>query len=507
MKQLQISVFGLGLLGFGIQPVVGIQPAKPELKPNVLIILADDLGYGDLSCYGAKHISTPNFDRLAKEGLRFTNGFATSATCTPSRYALLTGIYPWRKKAAVLPGDAPLIIDPKSQTLPRLMQNAGYYTGVVGKWHLGLGDGNVNWNELVSPGANETGFNYSFIQAATNDRVPCVYLENGQVVGLDNKDPIFVSYKENFQGEPTGKQNPELLKMHPSHGHDFSIVNGVSRIGYMKGGKSAMWVDENMADTFLSKSIDFLKANQTKPFFLYYALHQPHVPRVPNSRFVGKSGMGPRGDAILEADWCIGNLLDALDEMGLSENTLIIFSSDNGPVVDDGYRDNAVELLGSHTPAGPLRGGKYSMFEGGTRVPFIASWKGTIKPGISDALVCQMDFIASFSAMLGQEMKDTTDSKDILAALLGKSKKGRTDLVIEGLGNLAYKKDDWVMIPKYKGESFMKLTGTETGRSEVDQLYHLIDDLGEKNNLAEKKPNKLAKMKAALESISALKFN
>lgn len=477
-----------------------------QKQPNILVILADDLGYGDVSCYGAKHISTPNIDRLAKEGLRFTNGFATSATCTPSRYALLTGIYPWRKKAAVLPGDAPLIIDPASETLPKMLQNAGYKTGVVGKWHLGLGNGNVNWNKKVSPGANETGFSYSFIQAATNDRVPCVYLENGLVVGLDPKDPISVSYKENFSGEPTGKQNPELLKMHPSHGHDFSIVNGISRIGYMKGGKSALWVDENMADTFLTKSIDFIRSNQEKPFFLYYALHQPHVPRVPNSRFAGKSGMGPRGDAILEADWCIGKLLDALDELGLAENTLIVFSSDNGPVVDDGYKDLAVELLGNHTPAGPLRGGKYSMFEGGTRVPFIIRWRGTVKPGVSDALVCQMDLLASFSNMIGQKMKEQNDGKDILAALLGISMKGRTDLVIEASGNLAYKQGDWVLIPKYKGESFMKLTATETGRSEVDQLYLLTDDLGERKNLAGKETAKVKKMKTALESISGIKL-
>jgi len=507
MNPTKFSVYGLGMIGLGIQCVSGMNPAKPELKPNIVIFLADDLGYGDVSCYGAKHISTPNIDRLANEGLRFTNGFATSATCTPSRYALLTGIYPWRKKAAVLPGDAPLIIEPKTQTLPRMLQNAGYTTGVVGKWHLGLGNGNVDWNKKVSPGANETGFNYSFIQAATNDRVPCVYLENGLVVGLDPKDPISVSYKENFAGEPTGRQNPELLKMHPSHGHDFSIVNGISRIGYMKGGKSALWVDENMADTFLTKSIDFVKANQTKPFFLYYALHQPHVPRVPHSRFAGKSGMGPRGDAILEADWCIGKMLDALDEMGLAENTLIILSSDNGPVVDDGYKDQAVELLGNHTPAGPFRGGKYSMFEGGTRVPFIARWKGKINPGISDALVCQIDFLASFSALLRQKVNETTDSKDILAALLGKSKTGRTDLVIEATGALAYKQSDWVLIPKYKGESFMKLTGTETGRSEVDQLYHLSGDLGEKINLAGKEPERLAKLKAALETISGRKLN
>lgn len=477
-----------------------------QQKPNIVVILADDLGYGDVSCYGAKNISTPNIDRLARSGIRFTNGFSTSATCTPSRFALLTGIYPWRKKAAVLPGDAPLIIDPQTETLPNVLARNGYTTGVVGKWHLGLGNGNVDWNRKVVPGANETGFNYSFIQAATNDRVPCVYLENGQVVGLDQKDPISVNYSVNFAGEPTGKENPELLKMHPSHGHDYSIVNGISRIGYMKGGKSALWVDENMADTFLTKSIDFIRTNRNKPFFLYYALHQPHVPRAPHPRFVGKSGMGPRGDAILEADWCVGELLNALEKMALTKNTLIIFSSDNGPVVDDGYHDHARELLGNHTPAGPWRGGKYSMYEGGTRVPFIANWKGKIKTGVSDALVCQIDILASVSALLGHELKQNNDSKNILDAFLGKSKSGRADLVIEGIGNLAYKKGDWVLIPKYQGASIMQNTQTETGRSEQDQLYNLKPDRGERINLAEKEPGLVKQMKASLESISGIKL-
>lgn len=481
---------------------------KHEKKlPNILVILADDLGYGDVSCYGAKHISTPNIDRLAKNGLRFTNGYATSATSTPSRYALLTGMYPWRSKAQILPGDAPLIINPAQTTIQGMLQKAGYTTGVVGKWHLGLGAGNVDWNRHVTPGANETGFSYSFIQAATNDRVPCVYLENGKVVGLDPSDPISVSYQQNFPGEHTGRDNPELLKMHPSHGHDFSIVNGISRIGYMKGGRSALWVDENMADTFVMKGINFIKSNKDKPFFLYFALHQPHVPRVPHTRFAGKSGMGPRGDVILEADWCVGEILNTLEQLGIAENTLIVFSSDNGPVIDDGYKDKAVEMLGNHTPAGPLRGGKYSMFEGGTRVPFITCWKGTIKPGVSDALVCQMDMLASVASMAGIQLNGNFDSRQIMPALLGKSKKGRNDLVIEGLGVLAYRQGDYVMIPKYPGETFMKHTSTETGRSSVDQLYRLTDDIGEKRNLAAEMPQKVAEMKSAMAKITDPKLN
>ena len=333
-----------------------------------------------------------------KTGIRFTNGYSTSATCTPSRYAILSGEYPWRnQRARILPGNAPLLFDLSKETLPSLLKKANYKTAIIGKWHLGLGDENLDWNQSISPGPNDIGFDYSFILASTNDRVPSVYLENDKVLNLDKKDPLKVSYTENFIGEPTGKENPQLLKLFPSHGHDMSIHNGISRIGFMKGGKSALYIDENMSDTILVKTKKFIESNKNNPFFLFYSLHQPHVPRVPHPRFVGSSGMGPRGDAILEADWAIGQVLDKINELGLSENTMVVFSSDNGPVLDDGYKDEAEEKIGDHTPSGLLRSGKYSMFEGGTRVPFIISWPGKITPGVSDALVCQLDFMGSFS--------------------------------------------------------------------------------------------------------------
>ena len=206
-------------------------------QPNIVLIYMDDLGYGDVSAYGASEISTPNMDRLANEGVKFTRGYAASATCSPSRYAILTGIYPWRnERAKILPGTAPLLIDTSTVTIAGMLRDAGYRTGIVGKWHLGLGDGNVDWNQHISPGPNEVGFDYSYIMAATQDRVPTVYIENGDVEGLDPDDPIQVSYRENFEGEPTGKNNPEMLKMKPAHGHNQTIVNGISRIGYMKGG-------------------------------------------------------------------------------------------------------------------------------------------------------------------------------------------------------------------------------------------------------------------------------
>ena len=262
-------------------------------KPNIVIIYLDDLGYGDLKCYDSAGINTPNINALAKEGIRFTNGYATSATCTPSRYGLLTGVYPWRNSdAKILPGTAPLLIGVNQLTIPKMLKEKGYATAVVGKWHLGLGTGLVDWNQKITPGPNQVGFDYSYIMAATQDRVPTVYIDNGNVDNLDQDDPISVSYDENFVGEPTGKENPELLRMTWHHGHNGSIINGIPRIGYVKGGQSANWSDVDLAKHFLHKAQSWVKSHSDKPFFLYYALNQPHVPRTPNEKFVGKSGLG-----------------------------------------------------------------------------------------------------------------------------------------------------------------------------------------------------------------------
>ena len=467
--------------------------ASPEL-PNIVIIYMDDLGYGDVSAYGATEITTPHMDKIINGGVRFTSGYASSATCTPSRYALLTGVYPWRNKnARILSGTAPLVIDTAQITIPKMLKSQGYYTGIVGKWHLGLGNGNVNWNEHISPGPNEVGFDYSHILAATQDRVPTVYIENGDVVGLDPNDLIQVSYQENFEGEPTGKDNPELLTMRWHHGHNSSIVNGIPRIGFMKGGEAAKWSDIDMADHFLEKAQAFVKTHKDEPFFLYYALQQPHVPRTPHPRFAGSSGMGPRGDVILEADWCIGEFLKTLEEEGILENTLIVFSSDNGPVLNDGYYDDAVEKLGDHTPAGPLRGGKYSLFEAGTRLPFATYWKGKITPRESGAMVCQIDLLSSLASLVGSDQR-ARDSKNLMDVFMGNSDDGREQLVLEATSRTAFRKGQWAMIPPYEGPAVNKNVNIELGNAQNYQLYNLSEDLEQQNNLAEERPEKLEEM-------------
>ncbi|MBP7950503.1 MAG: arylsulfatase [Verrucomicrobiales bacterium] len=458
-------------------------------RPNVVLIYADDFGYGDAGCYGAKRVKTPNIDRLAESGLRFTDAHASAATCTPSRYSLMTGEYAWRKKGTnILPGDAALIIQPGRTTLPGMLQKAGYVTGATGKWHLGLGDGpgKTDWNKDINPCPLDIGFNFSFVMAATADRTPCVYLSGRRVVGLDPADPISVSYTDPFPGEPTGAKNPERLKMHSSHGHNQAIVNGIGRIGYMKGGAAARWKDEDMADTFTGQAVGFLEQRakeKERPFFLYFALHDPHVPRVPHPRFVGKSEMGPRGDALAQADWCVGEVLAALDRLKLADNTIVMFSSDNGPVVDDGYQDQAVEKLGDHRPAGPWHGGKYTPYEGGTRVPLVLRWPGRVKPGTSSALICQVDFLASFAALTGQAFsrQDAPDSENVLPALLGEGQ-GRATLV-EQAGSLSLREGAWKYI----------VNGP--------QLYNLANDPAEEHNLKDAEPERVQRMAKQLVEI------
>ena len=507
---------GFGILGFGISPLAPASAptyttsAHPA-TPNIILINCDDLGFGDTGAYGATAIKTPNVDRLARSGVRFTNAYATSATCTPSRFSMLTGEYAWRRDAAILPGDAPLIIEPGRQTLPALLREAGYTTGIVGKWHLGLGTGNIDWNGDIKPGPLEVGFDESFIMAATCDRVPCVYIENHRIYNLDPADPIRVSYKENFPGQPTGLSNPELVRVKPAENvHAGTIVNGIGRIGFSKGGKAALWKDEDMADVFIKRAVDFIDRHADAsangaPFFLYYAAHEPHVPRVPNPRFVGLTGLGPRGDSIAEMDWCVGQLLAALERHNLLHNTLIIFTSDNGPILGDGYMDGAIDLNGAHRPAGNLRGNKYSMFEGGTHIPLIVSWPGRVRPGVSDALISQLDFPASLAALVGGRLDPAAspDSQNMLAALLGDSLQGRADFVEEGEGShaLTLRQGPWKYIPPHKGPHYTFYEHVETGNDPKPQLYNYDDDPGESLNLAEKYPERVRDMAARLDEI------
>jgi arylsulfatase A-like enzyme len=489
------------------------QGAEQPSKPNILLILADDIGYADLSCTGAKHVSTPALDQLAAQGIRFTNAHSPASTCTPTRRALLTGTYSWRQRpgSSIAPGDAPLSIPPGTTTLPSLLKQAGYHTGIVGKWHLGLGPAEgPDWNNEIKPGPLEIGFDQSFIMAATGDRVPTVYVKDHRIVGLDPKDPISVSYKEKVGTEPTGRENPEALKLKHTHGHDFTIVNGIGRIGWMTGGKSARWVDEEMADTFTRQGVEFIEKNANTPFFLYFATHNIHVPRVPHPRWKGSSPAGTRGDAIHELDASVAQLLKTLDRLNLAENTLVLFTSDNGGVMDDGYED-----VGKfdYTPNAPLRGYKGSLWEGGHRVPFIARWPGKIVPGsVSDTLIAHLDLPATMASLTGTTIPagQCTDSFNLLPALLGKSvpQPLRPHFVAHNggvQGPFSLQVGPWKYIentpPDRIADTREKNPSPKAAQNPQQKrpaLFNLAEDLSEQKNLADQNPEKLKEMRDLL---------
>jgi len=483
---------------------LSILPSAGASKPNVVIIYGDDVGYGDVGAYGSKLIPTPNIDKLAASGLRFTDGHCPAATCSPSRFSMLTGIYGFRNGVNILAPNAALCIPTDVLTLPGLFRKAGYDTAVIGKWHLGLGKKGTptDWNGDVKPGPLEIGFDYSFLLPSTNDRVPCVYLENHRVVNLDPADPIYVGKAPEGHKStvyPNGAKNPEAMTYYRStHGHNNSVINGIGRIGSMVGGKAALWDDESMADEFVDQARKYISQRKDKPFFLYFSSQDIHVPRTPHPRFQGKTDLGYRGDAMVQFDWSVGAIMQALEKEGLSENTIVIFSSDNGPVYDDGYRDGTVvrtstkEVDQGHDGSGPYRGGKYQIYEGGTRVPFIVSWPKGIKPGVSTALMNQIDFIASFAALLDVPLAadEAPDSRDCLDALLGKSPDGLPFMIEEAKASVAIRKGPWKYIPAGKKKPKAK-----------SELYHLDDDIGESKNIIAEHPELVKELDALIKKL------
>ena len=484
-----------------------------ETRPNILVIMADDLGYGDVSCYGATELSTPHIDQLASEGIRFTSGYCSASTCTPTRYSMLTGTYAFRRKGTgIAPPSAPAVIKPGTETVASILQRADYETAVIGKWHLGLGgEKGPDWNGDLKPGPLEIGFDTCFLLPTTNDRVPQVYVHDHRVPNLDPKDPLWVGRKKPSPDHPTGRTHRDTLKMDWSHGHNATIHNGISRIGFYTGGHKARFRDEDLADKWVEKSVAFMEKNKDKPFFLFFSSHDIHVPRMPHERFHGKTKLGFRGDAIVQLDWCVGELMKALDRLKLAEKTLVIFCSDNGPVLDDGYKDGAVEKNGKHRAAGPYAGGKYSVYEGGTRTPFITRWKGRISPATSTEMVCTIDLPASLAALGAAALPEGAclDSFNVLDALLGKKgARGRDHLVQQNNGNngtYALKVGDWKLHRYDKKTARNKVVEKKLANTKVPRylLFNLGEDRRERKNLYEKKPEVAKRMVAQLEKILA----
>jgi arylsulfatase A-like enzyme len=488
---------------------VDAQDASKNNQPNVIVIMADDMGYGDVSCYGATSLKTPHIDRLAAEGLRFTSGYCSASTCTPTRYSFLTGNYAFRKKnTGIAPPNSPAIIQPGTETVASLLQKGGYSTAVIGKWHLGLGAASgPDWNGDLKPGPREIGFGYNFLLPTTNDRVPQVYVKNHRVLNLDPKDPLWVGRKKPSKDHPTGLTHRDTLKMDWSHGHNSTIHNGISRIGFYTGGHAARFRDEDLADEWVKQSVSWIEEHKEKPFFLFFSSHDLHVPRIPHERFQGKTSLGFRGDSILQLDWCVGELMKTLDRLKLDEKTLVVFCSDNGPVLDDGYKDAAIQKNGKHKPAGPYSGGKYSVLEGGTRTPFITRWKGRIQPGLSDEVVCTIDFASSLAGLVDVKVPQTAciDSFNIMGALLGeKGAKGRTHLVQQDNGrgnNYGFRVGKWKLQrhdSKRARNVSLRLVNTKVPQF---QLFDLSNDPGEKRNVIEANPEIAMSIKKQLNKI------
>jgi arylsulfatase A len=462
-------------------------------KPNIVFILADDLGYGDLGCYGATKVKTPNIDKISEQGIKFTDAHSPSAVCSPSRYNLLTGRYCWRTwaKTGCIWANDPLVIEQDQTTIASLLKEEGYKTGIVGKWHLGFGNPNdeefddllgIDYNNEIKPGPTEVGFDYFYGYHGVPQE-PNVFIENGKVVGLDPDDPIILHYdpRPEFDADYLNRPRTDNVKL------------------TLASGKSAVYDFEDAAINLTKKAVSFIEENQDNPFFLYFAERNIHVPIKPNKRFVGTSDCGLYGDFIHELDWSVGEILDTLDRLGLSDNTLVIFSSDNG-AVSEGHQPAAYVNYDGHMACGPLRGQKTEIWEGGHRVPFLAKWPGMIKPGtISNEMIAFTDMLATFAAIHGRELlnEEGPDSFSILPVLLGEEtdEPVRENLVNDShKGLYSIRQGPWKLIFGKGGGGLGWSEEDKKQSQSYMQLYNLEEDLQEKNNLVDKHPDIVQKL-------------
>ena len=470
-----------------------------DSPPNIIFILADDLGYGDVQCnYPNGKIPTPNIDRLAARGMRFTDAHAPSAVCTPTRYAILTGQYCWRtrlKSGVLWQWDKPLI-DEDRLTLPAMLKAQGYRTAAIGKWHLGMnwsftsaeaeqrlaknmGDlatpADIDWSQPITGGPIDRGFESYFGVNAPNFS-PYAFIENDRIFGA--------APAQRFEQSISGR-----LSQHPG-----PMQEGFDR--------------KQIAPTLAQKAVDMINnaaAIPDHPFFLYFALTGPHSPIIPNEVFLGKSGIGKYGDFVMEMDWSVGEVMKALERNGLAENTLVIFTSDNGP--ENWNYEEARDF--KHFAMGDLRGLKRNTWEGGHRVPFIASWPARIRPGtISEEVICHVDMMATCAELSGCDLPNEAaeDSFSFLPAILGRKP---TEPVREaivhhaGNGTLAIRKGDWVFIDAKSGGSgepdwLIKERGYVLNEF-PGELYDLGKDPIERDNLYGEHPEIVSELSALLE--------
>ena len=502
---------------------MGLEAAS-STPPNVVLIFADDLGYGDVGCYGATKVQTPNIDRLAKEGRRFTDAHSVSAVCTPSRYALLTGEYPLRGNGGrgvwgPAPITSPLLINTEQLTVADVLKNSGYDTAVLGKWHLGFGEGRNNWKEPLRPGPQDLGFDYYFGMPVVNSAPPYVYVENDRVVGGDPADPL-VHLGRNKKGvTPITPIPPEAAQRSPNQ---------------FGGAKKAhkLYNDYQVGTKFAEKSVEWIKARKNKPFFLYLATTNIHHPFTPAKRFQGTSQCGLYGDYIHELDWMVGEILMCLEDNGLSDNTLVIFTSDNGGMFN---RGGQAAFKRGHKLNGDLLGFKFGVWEGGHRVPFIVRWPEKVKAGTtSNQLIGHVDMLATIAAATGQKLDKAQqgDSVNMLPAFVGEPDKPIRDHLIlaphKGT-HLSVRKGKWMYIPRqgsggfggrnpgdhgFAGPPAANFIGSvnsdfEDGKYKKDappaQLYDLENDVNQTRNLFREHPDVVKELSALLQSYRASK--
>lgn len=435
---------------------------EAEKLPNIVLINADDLGYGDLSCYGATKVHTPNIDKLAAEGLSFTDAHSPSAVCSASRYGLITGRYPLRRNywGAIDGINHGLTVDTTKVTIASVLKEAGYQTACIGKWHLGMGVEKPDYNKALKPGPLELGFDYFYGIPMVNSGPPFVYVENHHVVGYDANDPFVLGKKSVSQKWPE--------------------KGGYSAIG---GAKQAhlLYEDEKVGTTLKNKAIDWMKSthaqNKENPFFLYLATTNIHHPFTPAPQFKGTSEAGRYGDFIHELDWIVGEVTKTLEEIGVADNTLIIFTSDNGGMLNYGGQD---AIKAGHKINGDLLGFKFGAWEGGHRVPFIAKWPAKIKANTqSNHLMSQIDLLPTFSTIVDKKLtkEECPDGINQLPEFLGETEKPLRDLLIISPNvpeNLTVRKGDWVYIPSQDSGGFQgKKIGEHTlGGAASTKLTH-----------------------------------
>lgn len=506
------------LLALLSTPFVVAEEISAAAPPNVVLIFADDLGYGDLGCYGATKLKTPNIDRLAAEGIRLTDAHSASAVCTPSRYGLLTGEYPFRAnegKGVWGPSGitAPLLIPTEMLTIADIFKAKGYDTAVFGKWHLGFGKGKNDWQEPLRPGPQDLGFDYYFGMPVVNSAPPYVYVENDRVVGGTPDDPLV------FHGPNTKEKVTPITPIRKEEAQRVPNWFGGAVEAHM------LFNDYEVGTKLTQKVTQWIESREGKPFFAYFATTNVHHPFTPAKRFQGKSEAGPYGDFTQELDWIVGEVRKSLEKAGVANNTLIVFTSDNGGMFNLCGRKAA--RLG-HKINGDLLGSKFGAWEGGHRVPFIAWWPGRIEAGaVSDQMLSNVDMLATFAAVVGYELSDETrqDSINMLPVLIGMADKPlRTEMVVSPFWktHLCLRQGKWMYIPAQSDGGFMRkpitdhawggtyvleLAGTPNsdvvdGEIKKDappaQLYDLAVDLSQTTNLYHQHPEIVAKMKAML---------